>query len=242
MTNITHVVVEGLLELREVSFFKMSDSTSLRFASSWYCPFCQRVWIALLEKGIPFKYEEIDPYNKTEEFLKLNPRGLVPVLIHDDKIIYESAVCMEYIDEAWPQKPKIMMEQPYDKAQVRIWGDYAASKIIPLFFAILKSDPEKLGETQKSFVENTGGFVKAMSPTGKFFMGDTFSFVDMMLLPWMQRLPVLKHYKSFEIPSDLDWYPRFQKWLTACLNRESVKPTLVEIDKLIPGFDKYVKK
>ncbi|XP_029639307.1 glutathione S-transferase U20-like [Octopus sinensis] len=219
----------------------MSESTKLRFLSAWYCPFAQRLWIALLEKGIPFKYEETDLSNKTEEFLKLNPRGLVPVLVHDDKIIYESAVCVEYIDETWPQNPKIMMEQPYDKAQVRIWGDYATSKIIPLFYSILRSDPENLGETQKSFVENIGSFVKAMSPTGNFFMGDSFSFADIMVYPWMQRLEVLKHFKNFEIPSDIDWYPRFQKWLTACYERESVTPTIPDMKKLIPRHKRYVK-
>lgn len=219
----------------------MSESSKLRFLSTWYCPFAQRLWIALLEKGIPFKYEEIDLHNKTEEFLKLSPRGLVSVLLHDDKTIYESAVCVEYVDEAWPQKPKIMMEQPYDKAQVRIWGDYAASRIVPLFSSVLKSDPENLDGIQKSFVENIGVFVKAMSATGNFFMGDSFSFVDIMVFPWLIRLEVLKHYKKFEIPSDIEWYPRFQKWLTACSERESVTPTIPVMRKLIPIYKRYVK-
>ncbi|GAB1608439.1 glutathione S-transferase U19-like [Argonauta hians] len=220
----------------------MGDAPTLRLASSWFCPFCQRVWMALLEKGVPFQYDEIDPYNKTEEFLKLNPRGLVPVLIHGDKIIYESAICMEYLDDAWPQSPKVMMEKPFDKAQVRIWGDFAGKKIVSMFSTVLKASPETFEETQKSFVDNIGEFVKAMSPSGDFFMGDTFSYVDMVLLPWIIRLPVLKHYKNFELPTDTDWYPRYQKWVQACLKKDSVKPTLPDVEKLIPLYKKYLEK
>eukprot|EP00106_Octopus_bimaculoides_P022159 XP_014789601.1 PREDICTED: glutathione S-transferase U20-like [Octopus bimaculoides] len=100
--------------------------------------------------------------------------------------------------------------------------------------------PENLDEIQKSLIENIGSFVKAMSPTGNFFKGDSFSFVDIMAFPWLQRLEVLKHYKNFEIPSDIDWYPRFQKWLTACTERESVTPTIPDMKKLIPLYKRYV--
>ena len=34
----------------------------LTFYSSWFCPFAQRGWIALEEKGVEYRYVEIDPY------------------------------------------------------------------------------------------------------------------------------------------------------------------------------------
>ena len=36
---------------------------------SQFCPFAQRVWIALEEKGIPYEYKEVNPYKKEKHFL-----------------------------------------------------------------------------------------------------------------------------------------------------------------------------
>lgn len=54
-------------------------ASSLKLFASWFCPYVQRLWIALEMKGIDYEYEEINPYDKSEAFLALNPRGLVPV-------------------------------------------------------------------------------------------------------------------------------------------------------------------
>jgi glutathione S-transferase len=60
-------------------------------------PFVQRVWIALELKGIPYQYIEVDPYQKPDSLLEVNPRGLVPALRDDDWGCYESNVLLEYV-------------------------------------------------------------------------------------------------------------------------------------------------
>lgn len=60
-------------------------------------PFVQRVWIALELKGLPYQYIEVDPYQKPQSLLEVNPRGLVPALRHGDWGCYESTVLMEYV-------------------------------------------------------------------------------------------------------------------------------------------------
>ncbi len=76
--------------------------------SAWFCPFAQRAWLALLEKGVEFDLIEVDPYKKTAEWLQISPRGMVPVLVHEGRSIFESSVCIEYIDEAWPSGNKLL--------------------------------------------------------------------------------------------------------------------------------------
>ncbi len=45
---------------------------SLRLGSdsgTKFCPFVQRTWIALEEKGIPYQYKEVNPYKRESHFL-----------------------------------------------------------------------------------------------------------------------------------------------------------------------------
>ena len=57
---------------------------------------------------------------KNPEYLKLNPTGLVPTLLHGDRVIYESNVINEYLDAAFPN-PRLVPEDTYGKAQMRMW-------------------------------------------------------------------------------------------------------------------------
>jgi len=54
------------------------------------------------------------------DYLKLNPNGVVPTLIHDDRVIIESTVIMQYLDEVFP-KPPLQPLDPMDRVRMRIW-------------------------------------------------------------------------------------------------------------------------
>ena len=58
--------------------------------SAWFCPFAQRAWMALEQKGVSYEYTEVDPYKKTPEFLAVCPRGMVPSIIDNGKVVIES--------------------------------------------------------------------------------------------------------------------------------------------------------
>jgi glutathione S-transferase len=53
-------------------------------------------------------------------YRKLNRRAVVPTLIHDDKVIPESNVILEYLEEAFPQ-PALAPDDPYGRAKMRLW-------------------------------------------------------------------------------------------------------------------------
>jgi glutathione S-transferase len=83
----------------------------------------QKVRLALDEKGIPWRSVEVDLMKQehlTPEFLKINPRGLVPVLIHDDATVTESTVILEYIEDVFPE-PRLRPAAPLDAARMRMW-------------------------------------------------------------------------------------------------------------------------
>src|SRR5471032_1659935 len=80
--------------------------------------------LALNEKGVPFesrflsaaKFEQHEPW-----FTRLNPNGQAPALEHDGKIITESTVICEYLEDVFTDYPRLRPADPYLAAQMRIW-------------------------------------------------------------------------------------------------------------------------
>jgi glutathione S-transferase len=89
----------------------------------------------------------------TPSYLKLNPNAVVPTLVHDGRVIVESTVIIEYLDEAFPSPP-LMPADPFRRAQARLWmkkiDDYLHAACSALTFAIafrdtmLRKDPKDL--------------------------------------------------------------------------------------------------
>ena len=66
-----------------------------------------RIRLFLDEKGIPWNDHFIDlraQKNLTEEYFSIHPQGLVPALVDDGVIIYESADILEYLEEKFPDQ------------------------------------------------------------------------------------------------------------------------------------------
>jgi glutathione S-transferase len=81
----------------------------------------QKVRTCLAEKGLSFDSHLLTPPDlRTPDYLKMNPGGFVPTLVHDDRILTESRVICEYLNEAFPG-PALMPEDPYERAKVSLW-------------------------------------------------------------------------------------------------------------------------
>src|SRR5579862_616750 len=87
---------------------------------------CQKVRITLVEKGLTWEARRVDLF-KTEQYdpayLKLNPKGVVPTLVHDGTPIIESTLICEYIDETFPDPP-LMPNDPAGRARMRVWSKF----------------------------------------------------------------------------------------------------------------------
>jgi glutathione S-transferase len=83
----------------------------------------QKVRIALAEKGrdvvehlLTLQGDQNDP-----EYLKLNPNGVVPTLVHDGLVVTESSLILYYIDDAFPEPP-LMPKTPAARHRVRLYN------------------------------------------------------------------------------------------------------------------------
>ena len=82
-----------------------------------------KVRVTLAEKDIPWVSKRIDLKRGDQfdpEYLKLNPNGVVPTLIHDGNVLTESTVINEYLDEAFSESP-LRPEGAYLRAKLRLW-------------------------------------------------------------------------------------------------------------------------
>ncbi|MBL8548709.1 MAG: glutathione S-transferase family protein [Hyphomonadaceae bacterium] len=68
----------------------------------------QKVRLALAEKGLAFESRHLDlkiGESHSPDYLKLNPKGVVPTLVDRGRPIGESTIINEYLDEAYPEHP-----------------------------------------------------------------------------------------------------------------------------------------
>ncbi len=85
----------------------------------------RKVRIALAEKGLEWKSHILNTGVARREhldadYLRLNPRGVVPTLIHNGKAVRESQVILEYLEDVFPE-PRLRPADPYRRAQMRLW-------------------------------------------------------------------------------------------------------------------------
>ena len=80
--------------------------------------------LTLYEKGLEFKIVRLNPakFEHHEDWFKaINPNGQVPALVDDDKVITESTVICEYLEDEYPTEVKLRPDDSYGRAQMRVW-------------------------------------------------------------------------------------------------------------------------
>jgi glutathione S-transferase len=80
--------------------------------------------LSLYEKGLEFRSRPLNmaEFEHYEDWFKrINPSGLVPALEHDGKMIGESTVICEYLEDAFPDAPPLRPRDAYGTAQMRLW-------------------------------------------------------------------------------------------------------------------------
>jgi glutathione S-transferase len=86
----------------------------------------QKVFLTLIEKGLPWTSEYIDLFNNEQyrpDYLKLNPKGVVPTLLHDGNAIIESTLICEYLDQTFPEPP-LVPAAAFARSQMRRWSKH----------------------------------------------------------------------------------------------------------------------
>jgi glutathione S-transferase len=84
----------------------------------------QKVLITLAEKDLSYDAVEVNLFKSEQydpRYLKINPKGVVPSLVHDGNAVIESTLICEYLDDCFPQ-PRLVPSDPRGRARMRLWS------------------------------------------------------------------------------------------------------------------------
>ena len=94
--------------------------TLFRDKAAW-CPYCEKVWLVLEEKRVPYKIEKVNMNcygQKPASFLAMQPSGGIPVAKLDGAVIRESNDIISDIEAAFPERP--LVPPASDPARARV--------------------------------------------------------------------------------------------------------------------------
>lgn len=94
----------------------------------------QKVRIVLAEKGLEYESHMVDLIageQHDSEYVKLNPNHVVPTLVHDGRVLIESTLINEYIDDAFPDAP-LRPDDPAKRHAMRMWTKHIDDKVHPM--------------------------------------------------------------------------------------------------------------
>lgn len=83
----------------------------------------QKTRMVLAHKGLEWESKHLDlraGEQFSAEFRKINPKGLVPALVHDDKVVLESNAIVQYLDEVFAAPPLLPVDA-VERAEARGW-------------------------------------------------------------------------------------------------------------------------
>ena len=129
-----------------------------------------KVRIALLEKGVPFEEDSNVKPSQEADYVARSPMGKVPYLEVDGTRIRESGAILEYLEDAFPQKP-LLPKDPLERARVRelvIFIELHLELVARRMYGMLAGGKPVSDETRQRVERDLAKGVRALKAVAKF--------------------------------------------------------------------------
>ena len=185
--------------------------------------FAWKVWLALEHKAIPYDLKVLS-FDKGETraptFRAITPRGKVPTIVDDGFALWESTVILEYLDEAYPERP-LLPKDIRNRATVRRIAAEAENYLGPPIADLVRAtlfrrgpeDANLLADIHQRLDEELPRFDAMLS--GEHFASD-LSLADFTVYPHLRFIHRVDerqpgHYWCNHIPTGLAaWMKRIE--------------------------------
>lgn len=229
-------------------FVKASDDGE----SIGNCPFCQRLFMILMMKGVPFTLTTVDMKRCPEVLSELAPGSQPPFLLYNGEVKTDTNKIEEFLEEKL-RSPSYPNMTPRYKSSLTAGDD-----IFQKFSAYIKNClPDKQDGLQKNLLKALlmldRYLLKPLEhevcahpgitvSRRKFLDGDELTLPDCSLLPKLHIVnTVCKFYRKFEIPKDLVGVTRYlnnaaelKEFKYTCPNKEEVLAFYQHVVKPMP--------
>ncbi|BAZ14752.1 hypothetical protein NIES4071_65960 [Calothrix sp. NIES-4071] len=182
-----------------------------------WCPYCQKVWLWLEEKQIPYRVEKVTMfcYGEKESWYKRKvPSGMLPAIELDGRIIKESDDILIALEKTFGrlsqgmEDPTVLPLRQLERLLFRAWCAWLCSRAIS-FQQEQRNREQFLGVVAK--VEEALGRTR-----GPYFL-DSFGVVDVIFTPYVERMNAsLYYYKGYSLREE---NPRLNAWFAAMESR-----------------------
>ncbi|PZV03756.1 MAG: glutathione S-transferase family protein [Leptolyngbya sp.] len=180
----------------------------------------RRVWVALLEKNLPFEAIVMDLGGDQlqPEFLSLNPFHHIPVLVDDGLSVIESFAILDYLEAKYPT-PSLLATTPEGVATMRMVEMVTVNELVPTINPLTKQmmgfsqESEDAIAQAKQKAEVVLKFYADKLGNGPFFCGEQLTLADVVagtFAPWFEPLGL-----------PMANYPTLQAWTDRLMSRHA---------------------
>jgi glutathione S-transferase len=164
--------------------------------------------IVLYLKKIPFEVINLNLQERPDWYYKLNPIGKVPSLEHDGKIIWDSLIGVDYLEQTFPNGPQIMSKDTYERAKQRMLVE-RLSALAPAIYALYRDK----GQETLQKLHDVIALHENLLQKSDYFGGSTPTYADYMLWPWIERLAAVSILTERRVHVGRETYPKFAAYI-----------------------------
>jgi len=185
------------------------------------CPYSRKVRLALAEKKLDFDLEFEPFWERRPDYVQLNPAGQVPTFVDlNGSVIADSMAIIEYLEEAYPERP-LIMGTPAQKAEIRrliAWFDDKFAREVSVSLVVektirrhLRSGPNStLIRQAKTYIHHHLDYISWLVDRRKWLGGDDCSLADLTAAAHLSCVDYLGDVPWDKHELAKDWYMRLK--------------------------------
>jgi glutathione S-transferase len=188
-----------------------------------WCPYCQKIWLWLEEKQIPYRIEKVTMfcYGEKESWYKQKvPSGMLPAVELDGRIITESDEILLALEQAFGslgagmKDPAVFHLRQLERILFRAWCGWLCR---------LASSVQEEQHNREQFMTAVARIEAALRKTSGAYFMSRFSSVDVIFTPYVERMNAsLYYYKGYCLREE---NPHFAAWFDAMESRATYRGT-----------------